>query len=191
MRWEKSYCTFYCFPISMGGMAAHLDRMRAHPDIAGRVLRLEYTSVSLNPKAKLFGRHSLLEKFDPSRPVDRPVLAAFEAELAGPWALYHVRRILSGCEGGPRSARPGAAFGGARRRGPAAVLGRRLRSVSERHGVPVEVDERYGRVRAWVHRRGEGLPAVEELMVTAPFQVRDKQVPHLEREWAAHRRFRI
>jgi hypothetical protein len=31
---------------------------------------------------------------------------------------------------------------------------------------------------------------MEELMVTAPFQVRDEQVPHFEREWAAHRQFR-
>jgi hypothetical protein len=74
--------------------------------------------------------------------------------------------------------------------GRAAALGQRLRSVSERHGVPVEVDERYGRVRAWVQRRGPTLPTVEELMVTAPFHVRDKQVPHFEREWAAHRRGR-
>ncbi|WP_236569950.1 hypothetical protein [Streptomyces mexicanus] len=56
--------------------------------------------------------------------------------------------------------------------------------------MPVEVDERYGRVRAWVQRRGPTLPTVEELMVTAPFHVRDKQVPHFEREWAAHRRDR-
>ncbi|WP_329536831.1 NUDIX hydrolase [Streptomyces sp. NBC_01450] len=75
-------------------MDAHLDRMRAHPDIAGRVLRLEYTSVSLNPQAKLFGRRSLLDQFDPGRGEDRPVLAAFEEELTCPWALYHVRRIL-------------------------------------------------------------------------------------------------
>jgi hypothetical protein len=82
VRWEKSYCSFCCFPVSMGAMADHLDRMRAHPDIAGRVLHLEYTSVSLNPQARLFGRRSLLEQFDPSRAADRPVLAAFEEELA-------------------------------------------------------------------------------------------------------------
>lgn len=52
VRWEKSYCSFRCFPVSVGAMADHLNRMRAHPDIAGRVLRLEYTSVShsLNPQ---------------------------------------------------------------------------------------------------------------------------------------------
>ncbi|MGK3943326.1 hypothetical protein ABK046_33415 [Streptomyces caeruleatus] len=190
VRWEKSYCSFCCFPVSMGAMADHMDRMRAHPEIAGRVLRLEYTSVSLTPQAKLFGRRSLLEQFDPGRPADRPVLAAFKEELACPWALYHVRRILPVAKADPT--RRGRALRSVQRVdvGRAAVLGRRLRSVSERHGVPVEVDEGYGRVRAWVHQRGDGLPAVEELMVTAPFQVRNKQVPHFEREWAAHRQFR-
>ncbi|MGI5380678.1 hypothetical protein ACQEV2_42125 [Streptomyces sp. CA-251387] len=141
-------------------MAAHLDRMRAYPDIAGRVLRLEYTSVSLNPKAKLFGRHCLLEKFDPSRPADRPVLAAFEEELACPWALYHVRRILPVAKADPT--RRGRALRSVERVdvGRASALGWRLRSISEWHGVPVEVDERYGRVRAWVQRRGPDLPTI-------------------------------
>ncbi|MEU9412256.1 hypothetical protein AB0E08_42090 [Streptomyces sp. NPDC048281] len=187
VRWEKSYCTFCCFPISMGAMAAHLNRMRAHPDIAGRVLRLEYTSVSLNPKARLFGRDSLLDKFDPDRPADRPVLAAFEKELDGPWALYHVRRILPVAKADPT--RRGRALRSVERVdvGRASALGRRLRSVSARHGMPVEFDERYGRVRAWVQRRGPALPTVEELMVTAPLYVRDKQVSHFERAWAEHR----
>ncbi|WP_306192022.1 hypothetical protein [Streptomyces sp. MK5] len=171
-------------------MAAHLNRMRAHPDIAGRVLRLEYTSVSLNPKAKLFGRHSLLEKFDPHHPADCPVLAAFEEELACLWALYHVRRILPVAKAAPT--RRGRAMRSVERVdvGRASALGRRLQSASERRGVAVEVDERYGRVRAWVQQRGPEPPTVEEVMVTAPFQVRDKKVPHFEREWAAHRRSR-
>lgn len=153
VRWEKSYCSFCCFPVSMGALADHLDRMRAHPEIAGRVLRLEYTSVSLNPQAKLFGRRSLLEQFDPGRAADRAVLAAFEEELACPWALYHVRRILPVAKADPT--RRGRALRSVQRVdvGRAAVLGRRLRSVSERRGVPVEVDEGYGRVRAWVHRQ--------------------------------------
>ncbi|MGW3725359.1 hypothetical protein [Streptomyces sp. NPDC000851] len=71
--------------------------------------------------------------------------------------------------------------------GRASALGRRLRHVSERHGVPVELNERYGRVRAWMRRRGQNRPTVEELMITAPFHVRSKQVPHFEKEWAAHR----
>ncbi|MEU0031777.1 hypothetical protein [Streptomyces sp. NPDC006335] len=186
VRWEKSYCSFCCFPVSMGALADHLDRMRAHPEIAGRVLRLEYTSVSLNPQAKLFGRRSLLEQFNPGRATDRPVLAAFEEELTCPWALYHVRRILPVAKVDPtRRGRPMRSVERVHV-GRAAALGRRLRTVAERHGYPVEVDERYGRVRTWIRRREAVLPTVEELMVTAPYHVRDKQVPRFEREWQAH-----
>ncbi|MFF7358307.1 hypothetical protein ACFZA1_37625 [Streptomyces filipinensis] len=115
------------------------------------------------------------------------MLAAFEEELTCPWALYHVRRILPVAKADPT--RRGRAMRSVERVdvGRASTLGRRLQSVWERHGVPVEVDDRYGRVRAWVQRRGPELPAVEELMVTAPFHVRDKRVPRFERKWAAHR----
>ncbi|MEV7872580.1 hypothetical protein AB0P17_42215 [Streptomyces sp. NPDC088124] len=166
-------------------MDTHLARMRAHPEIAGRVLRLEYTSVSLNPQAKLFGRRSLLEQFDPGRIDDRPVLAAFEKELTCPWALYHVRRILPVSKTDPtRRGRPMRSVERVRM-GRSSALGRRLRAVSERHGRPVEIDERYGRVRTWMLRRGAELPTVEELMVTAPYHVQSKQVPRFEREWRA------
>ncbi|MET7474700.1 hypothetical protein ABZT17_10135 [Streptomyces sp. NPDC005648] len=169
-------------------MDAHLDLMRAHPDIAGRVLRLEYTSVSLNPQARLFGRRSLLEQFDPGRAADRPVLAAFKEKLACPWALYHVSPDPARREGGADPAQAGDALGGASRRGPG-IHSRP--EAAERLGAarrpPVEVDARSGRVRAWIQQRGPELPTVEELMVTAPFHVRDKKVPHFERKWAAHR----
>ncbi|MFF1276961.1 hypothetical protein ACFVZC_26660 [Streptomyces marokkonensis] len=46
VHWPKSYCTFCCFPVSMGALPARLERMRSHPDIAGEVLRLEYTAMS-------------------------------------------------------------------------------------------------------------------------------------------------
>lgn len=118
VKWEKSHCMFCCFPVSMGAMDAHLERMRRHPDIAGRVLRLEYTSVSLNPKAKLFGRRSLLEQFDPGRAADRPVLAAFEEEARLPVGAIPRAADPARGEGGPDSARAGDALGGAGRRGP-------------------------------------------------------------------------
>ncbi|WP_329375762.1 hypothetical protein [Streptomyces sp. NBC_01483] len=167
----------------MGALPAHLERMRAHPEIAGWVLRLEYTSVSLNPQAKPFGRRSLLEQFDPGRGEDRPVLAAFEEELTCPWALYHVRRLLPVSRADPT--RRGRAMRSVERVhvGRASAVGRRLRTVSERHGYPVEVDERHGRVRTWMRRRESELPTVEELMVTAPYHVQSKQVPRFEREW--------
>lgn len=86
----------------MGALPAHLERMRSHPDIAGEVLRLEYTAMSLNPNAKLYGRKTLLEMFDRSRPRDRACLEAFERELEMPWALYHVRRLFLLSDSGKR-----------------------------------------------------------------------------------------
>lgn len=69
----------------MGSLPAHLERMRSHPEIAGEVLRLEYTAMSLNPNAKLYGRKTLLEFFDRTQPRDRACLEAFERELDMPW----------------------------------------------------------------------------------------------------------
>jgi hypothetical protein len=184
VTWDKSYCTFCCYPVSMGALPAHLARMRQHPDIAGEVLRLEYTAMGLNPNARLFGRRSLLEQFDPDRADDRRVLTAFEDELDCPWALYHVRRIL------PASAKDPGMRGRAKRSvqridiGRPGPLGRRLKSLSDRHGVPVESDP-YGRTRAWVRTRGTVLPVTEELFVTGPARVRDKQTSGFEAAWRA------
>lgn len=185
VEWPKSYCTFCCYPVSMGSLPGHLDRMRRHPDIAGQVLRLEYTSVSLNPNARLFGKESLLQQFDPSRPADRPVLEAFERELACPWALYHVRRILPASKKDPSKRGPALRSVERVDLGRPDQLGRRLTAISERHRVPVETDPRYGRTRAWLRTRGTAFPITEELFTTAPHHVRDKQEERFEKEWAA------
>ena len=186
IRWKKSYCWFCCFPVSMGAMEANLQRMRVFPDIAGRVLRLEYVATALNPRAKLFGKRSLLEQFDPDVPGDRPVLEAFARELDCPWALYRVRRILRVAKDDPARRAPAMRSVEQLDLGTRARVGRRLERISARRGVPVETDPAYGMVRAWVRRRREVLPTVEELMVTAPAYVRDKQRRSFEAEWAAH-----
>ncbi|MFI9040930.1 hypothetical protein [Streptomyces sp. NPDC053726] len=183
VHWPKSYCTFCCFPVSMGSRPAHLERMRSHPEIAGEVLRLEYTAMSLNPNARLYGKNSLLEFFDRSRPKDRACLEAFERELAVPWALYHVRRLFLLSDSGRR--RPVMRSTERVDLGRPQQLARRLATVSEQHGVAVEHDPAYGRARTWVRPRGETWPMAEELFVTAPAHVVDKQDQHFERDWAA------
>ncbi|MFJ2007819.1 hypothetical protein [Streptomyces chartreusis] len=183
VHWPKSYCTFCCFSASMGSLPAHLERMRAHPDIAGEVLRLEYTAMSLNPNAKLYGRKSLLEMFDPAQPRDRACLEAFERELAMPWALYHVRRLFLLTEDGRR--RPVKRSTERVDLGRPDQLAERLISVSERHGVDVEHDPVYGRARAWVRPRATGWPMAEELFATAPARVIDKQDNDFEEHWDA------
>lgn len=181
--WPKSYCVFCCFPVSMGALPAHLERMRSHPDIAGEVLRLEYTAMSLNPKAKLYGKRTLLEFFEPSRPRDRACLEAFERELDMPWALYHVRRLFLLSASGER--RPVMRSTERVDLGPARQLGQRLISVSERHGIEVEHDPVYGRTRSWVRRRRETWPMAEELFTTAPARVINKQDKNFEPAWDA------
>ncbi|MEU6511032.1 hypothetical protein [Streptomyces sp. NPDC046942] len=183
VHWPKSYCTFCCFPVSMGALPAHLERMRSHPDIAGEVLRLEYTAMSLNPNAKLYGRKSLLELFDPAKPRDRACLEAFERELDMPWALYHVRRAFLLSDSGKR--RPVMRSTERVDLGRPQQLARRLVSVSARHRVDVEHDPVYGRARAWVRPRRAAWPMAEELFATAPARVINKQDKGFERAWDA------
>ncbi|MFI0772613.1 hypothetical protein ACH4TQ_48320 [Streptomyces sp. NPDC021218] len=185
--WKKSYCTFCCFPVSMGSLPAHLERMRAHPEIAGRVLRLEYTSMALNPNGRLFGKRSLLEHFSPADPASREVLDAFQRELDCPWAIYEVRRILPVSKADPTVRAPALRSVARLTIGTPSQTGRHLIKVSDKHDVPVEIDPAYGSVRAWLKKRGQGFPTVEHFLVAAPFFVKDKQQERFEREWAAHR----
>ncbi|MGP4001728.1 hypothetical protein [Streptomyces sp. 8N706] len=184
--WKKSYCTFCCYPVSMGSLPAHLDRMRRYPEIAGRVLRLEYTSMALNPNGRLFGKRSLLGHFDPADPASQDVLCAFERELDCPWALYQVRRILPVSKTDPAKRAPALRSVRRLHYGTREQVGRHLRKVSTKHGVPVETDERYGSVRAWLRTRGENFPATEHLLVTAPAHVKDKEQDRFDSAWAAH-----
>ncbi|MET9462237.1 hypothetical protein ABZY05_45770 [Streptomyces canus] len=169
----------------MGSLPAHMERMRSHPDIAGEVLRLEYTAMSLNPNAKLYGRKTLLELFDPTRPRDRACLEAFARELDMPWALYHVRRLFLLSEDGRR--RPVKRSTERVDLGRPHQFARRLMSISERHGVDVDVehDPVFGRARAWVRPRAEGWPMAEELFATAPARVINKQDKNFEKSWDA------
>ncbi|WP_229914042.1 hypothetical protein [Streptomyces capitiformicae] len=164
----------------MGALPAHLERMRSHPEIAGEVLRLEYTAMSLNPNAKLYGRRTLLEFFDPALPRDRACLEAFERELDMPWALYHVRRLFLLSADGEQ--RPVMRSTERVDLGSPQQLARRLLSISERHRVEAEHDPVYGRARAWIRPRTQGRPMAEELFATAPARVIDKQDKYFERE---------
>ncbi|MFE3268893.1 hypothetical protein [Streptomyces sp. NPDC059215] len=169
----------------MGSLPAHVERMRAHPEIAGKVLRLEYTAMSLNPNARLYGKKSLLELFDPDQPRDRACLDAFQRELDTPWALYRVRRLfLLAADGGRR---PVMRSTQQLDLGRPRQLAHRLTAVSHRHGIEVERDHDYGRARAWLRHRGETWPMAEDLITTAPARVTDKQDKNFETHWRAHR----
>lgn len=187
IEWRPSYCFFCCFPVSMGALPAHLQRMRAYPEIAGRVLRLEYTATRLNPRARLFGDRSLLQLFDPAAAADRPVLEAFAAELADrDWAVYRVRRLLPVSEKNPTRRAP--ALRSVRRQdtGGRAQMRRIVEDVANRRRLRLEVDPVYGSARAWVRERGPVLPTGEEFEVSTPAVVQDKEQDRFAAEWAAH-----
>ncbi len=183
VHWPKSYCTFCCFPISMGSLPAHMERMRNHPGIAGEVLRLEYTAMSLNPNAKLYGKKSLLGLFDPTQERDQACLEAFQRELDMPWALYRVRRLfLLSADGGHRPVMRSTERIGL---GSPAQLAHKVTAVSQRFGIAVERDHQYGRARAWLRPRRPAWPMAEELFATAPARVIDKQDKNFEQHWDA------
>jgi hypothetical protein len=181
VNWPKSYCTFCCYPVSMGSLPAHMERMRSHPDIAGKVLRLEYTAMSLNPNAKLYGKQSLLELFDASRPRDRACLNAFERELDTEWALYRVRRLFLLSGEGER--RPVMRSTERVELGDPSRLARRVVAEAKRHGVEADTDPVYGRCRYWVRPRSAAWPMAEELFTTGPAHVIDKADENFEPEW--------
>lgn len=175
VRWKKSYCTFCCFPVSLGALPTHLDRMRRYPQIAARTLRLEYTSMRLNPHSRLFGRRSLLEQFRHDRSEDTAVLKAFAEELlACPWAVYWVRRILPAKAGAPDKRGPAMRSVQLLRHEEPGRIARVLRDLADKRHLPVEKDDPYGSVRVWLRTRGQSFPAVEELLVAAPASVRSK-----------------
>lgn len=185
--WKPSYCFFCCFPVSMGALPAHLARMRSAPQIAARVLRLEYTATQLNPRARLFGNRSLLQQFDTAAAADRPALEAFASELAeGDWAVYHVRRILPVSRTDPSRRAP--ALRSVRRwaTGSRAAMRRIVQELASRQGLRLEIDTTYDSARAWVRERRPGLPAVEECYTSAPAVVNDKEQERFAYLWAEH-----
>ncbi|MGI5255655.1 hypothetical protein [Actinacidiphila glaucinigra] len=156
-----------------------------------RTLRLEYTSIRLNPNSRLFGRRSLLEQFRHDRSEDTAVLKAFAEELQScPWAVYQVRRILPAKTGAPDKRGPAMRLVQLLRHEEPGRIACVLRDLADKRHLPVENDDPYGSVRVWLRTRGESFPAVEELLVAAPAYVPSKERPRFADRWAeltAHR----
>jgi hypothetical protein len=89
--WPKSACVF-C-PYSGGAsLLATLARMRAHPDEAATALMLEAPALALNPRSKLYGRHSLANRL--TEDGNTTALDIFHQRLyEQSWTVYDVRRI--------------------------------------------------------------------------------------------------
>jgi len=189
VHWPKSYCVMCPFPGVAASLPVHLRRCEEYPHNAAQALMLEHVAVSLNRYSLLLGSTSLLHELRTARA--EQALAAFgQALAAGPWRIYQVRRLLTA----KRDPDTGAVL--------PAKKGTGWRSVTAIHQTPDRASaERWltrradaeqlelhrepltGITRAWVRKRGQFYPAVEEFLVAAPAHVEDKERPSFARQW--------
>ncbi len=194
VTWLKSCCV-YC-PFSKGRPEI-LARFRESPDEAVLGLWIEYVSMALNPRLKLYGDVKGIKDVL-TRDGNAAALALFESRLAateGDWVVYRVRRLYKNVNQADRHI--GVVARGTRAEAEAAVG----RLAVERGSVPEEDADGY--VRAYLIRRAEkpkpkrtrpGDPpppkakyeAVEEMLVAAPRVAVEKAARGwAEEKWAA------
>lgn len=180
VNWEKSACVFCPFALSnKANRAETLKRFAASPQESLLALRMEHTSVALNPEQTLMvgGLENV---------IDQTSWDAFSAWLRGTeHAVYEVRRINRpkaddptqiGTK--PRSVKVVAT-------GPREQMLWELDKVSRQHRHQIEVDGRDGLInRVWIERRA-GVNTADHLFVVAPAGVTEKQLKNFETWWDA------
>lgn len=185
--WPKSCCR-ECPYISRVGWEEQLTRFKERPAEAVRHIVDEYCCLALNPRSGLYG----VGKSMGSRLAAdgaREVLDLAQARMAVmPWAVYRVRRRMTGPAKGTRSVRRVAV-------GPATKMRELLHGMARVTDVALSVNEvipgapkRGGDLdtheRLWVHRRAEGVyPTAEEFYVVAPAQPVDKEPANFDDTW--------
>jgi hypothetical protein len=180
--WPKSCCV-YC-PFSKGRPEI-VERFRRFPEEASLALWMEYCSMALNPRLKLYGDKKGVKDVL-AADGNAAALAIFESRLKASesgWCVYRVRRLYRGL--GLADRHIGIVDKGTRAEAEAAVL-----SMAVERGVVAEEDAD-GYVRAYLIRRtepvkpkrpkkGEPKPAkvpykgVEEMLVAAPREAVEK-----------------
>jgi site-specific DNA-cytosine methylase len=167
--WPKSACTFCPFSC---GKAEVMARFEAEPEAAHLALELEALALALNPRAKLYKRHSAREKMAAAG-LDA-ILAEHGRRLdAATWALYSVTRVFTPSGGAVRKLE-------VLQTGTREAVSLALSDAAARDGLAVQLDDD-GFRRAWAsHRRtvtervksGKGtrkrertLPCVESYLV--------------------------
>lgn len=183
VRWEKSACQFCPFSLtSKAGREASLTRYAAHPDVAGQVLFMEAVALALNPAQSLLGRGRLIDLV--TEKMMDGVLEAFRRRMeSAEHALYRVRRIYRAAGGDPLKKSPRADRSVQRiATGSLAQMTAAVRTYREL-GADIDIDVAAGIERAYVRRRGDRYPTVEEFYVAAPAVVADKQAGNFDAWW--------
>lgn len=187
VTWSRSCCV-YC-PFQAGPELDLLcQRWRREPAAAEEALRMEYTSVALNPRSKLFGRRS-------ARQVAihaglRDLVDHVDADLATqPWAVYEVRRAFPSRKIDPRRASvPQNWDRYAKGQGSRALRTLAVGSCAATRATVLNLggqpEDAHQLVRAWTYRGGPPFPSREEFVVAAPAGALDKVGPAFPTVWA-------
>lgn len=179
---SKSACLF-C-PYSGGrSLNSTLSRMRDSPDEAATALLLEAPAIALNPRSKLFGTHSLLERLIADG--NTSAVDLFHARLAHQqWSVYEVRRLHFAARdkvsGLPDPARKGTSWRSVRALHTGTELQARAR-LAERGYADDE-----GRI--WLRQDlPDVYPQAEHFLVATTAGIAPKARPSFEKQWQRNR----
>jgi hypothetical protein len=185
--WLRSACV-EC-PYNKLDVAARL-RMRGCPDQVAGAMMLEHMSLSLNPRAQLYAKESLIDITLASG--DQQAAAAYNAKLTDvEWSIYRVRRIY---QAGKRDG-----LIDYNKKGLASRAVENLGSFATREEAELELDtlalgkqvviEVIRNIRyAYITRRAAEYPAREEFFTVAPDYVATKArygIARFDEQWDA------
>jgi len=174
VRWPKSACV-YCPFTKASERDVLMERYRAEPAAGALAVVMERMAMRFNPMAgRLFGTVAVEDLVRAAGLDD--VVALADAEFAGAWAAYRVRRIRHQKARVWRSVRIEAT-------GTRTEMEAQVRSAAEEAGG--ELDAGDGVERWWIHRAADSFPTWEEFVVAAPVGVEDKERPGFQEAWGA------
>ncbi|MER5549990.1 hypothetical protein ABT072_48295 [Streptomyces sp. NPDC002589] len=203
---SKSYCPVCPFAGVCSPQPDHLKRLRKYPDLAARVLRLEYLSMALNDNSSLYKDDTLFRRVTDDQNAE--ALGQFNARLDDePWAVYRLQRAYTAgrrpeCHTahGDRCSTPecrdssfkGTVYRSVKtvRTGSRSEVGAFLHNAATALDRPVEHSTKahgagIDRVRTRVRPDAKSYGTVEDFYVTAPAGVQDKARSGFAGVWAA------
>ncbi|EDY53271.1 conserved hypothetical protein [Streptomyces clavuligerus] len=202
---SKSYCPVCPFSGVCSPQPDHMKRLRKYPELAARVLRLEYLSMALNDNSSLYKDDTLFRRVTEDQNAE--ALGRFNARLdEEPWAVYRLQRAYTsgrrpGCHAahGDRCSRPecrdssikGTVYRSVKtvRTGSRAEVAAFLHNAATALGRPVEQSTKshgagIDRVRTRIRTDSRVFGTVEDFYVSAPAGVQHKARAGFADVWA-------
>lgn len=155
VQWMKSACVFCPFNKMT---TKNIERHRQHPNQVADAMLLEYASLSANPRGQLYKNTSLIELTTINQ--NAKALEIFTEKLSQlPWAVYRVRRIYTKKGKAHRCIEVEA------QGSHDTEMIDKLRQVATDSELSME--SQHGIKYAYVRRRGDQYPSVEEYYVAS------------------------